>query len=206
MRRETQIDIGHRLLDMVRSGKPDMMDATFQVDVDHYVSEDQAAQERDVVFRHYPIIVAASCELPEPGDFITSEATGVPALIVRNQDGAARAFINVCRHRGSRVETERSGSKKRAFVCSYHGWSYDTDGNLKAIPQEFGFEGIDKSCHGLRELPMVEKHGFIWARHAPGEDFDLSDFTGGVEEDLDSFDIGIWHHFQTREIGCKMNW
>jgi phenylpropionate dioxygenase-like ring-hydroxylating dioxygenase large terminal subunit len=97
----------------------------------------------------------------------------VPALVVRNRDGAARAFINVCRHRGSRVESASSGSKKRAFTCSYHGWTYDTDGNLIHIPQDYGFDGLDKSCFGLRELPVVEKHGFIWACHAPGESFEI---------------------------------
>ena len=206
MQRQTQIEIGRRLLDFIDDGKPDMMDQTFQVDVTHYTSEDQAADEREILFRDYPIIVAASCELSNPGDFVTSEVTGVPALVVRNKDGAARAYINVCRHRGSRVETAKSGSKKRAFTCSYHGWTYDIDGSLKVIPQEFGFEGFDKSCHGLRELPVQEKHGFIWARHSPGEDFDADDYTAGAEQDLDSYGIKNWHHFKSVEIGCRMNW
>ncbi|NQV19887.1 MAG: Rieske 2Fe-2S domain-containing protein [Rhodospirillales bacterium] len=206
MERQTQIEIGRRLLDAVRDGKPDMMDQTFQVDVAHYTSIDQAADEREILFRDFPVMVAASCELPGPGDFVTSEATGVPSLVVRNKNGAARAFINVCRHRGSRVETAPSGSKKQAFTCSYHGWTYDTDGNLKVIPQEFGFEGFDKSCNGLRELPVVEKHGFIWVRHTPGEGFDLSDYTSGIEQDLDAYGLDTWHHFKTTEIRCRMNW
>ncbi len=206
MERQSQIDLGRRLLDLVAAGKPDMVDETYQIDVSHYISEDQADQEREVIFRDYPIIVATSCQLPEPGDFITSYATGVPALVVRNRDGAARAFINVCRHRGSRVESASSGSKKRAFTCSYHGWTYDTDGNLIHIPQDYGFDGLDKSCFGLRELPVVEKHGFIWACHAPGESFEIDGFLAGVEKDLDGFKLNQWHHFETREIPCKMNW
>jgi phenylpropionate dioxygenase-like ring-hydroxylating dioxygenase large terminal subunit len=206
MERPAQIELGRRLLDLVSQGKPDMGEETYQVDLSHYISEDQDAQEREVVFRDYPLIVAASCQLPEPGDFVTSTTSGVPSLVVRNKDGVARAFINVCRHRGSRVETEPSGSKKRAFTCSYHGWTYDIDGSLKVIPQDYGFEGIDKSCHGLRELPVVETKGFVWARHTPGENFELGDYLGGVEQDLSGFNIDQWHHFETREIGCKMNW
>jgi phenylpropionate dioxygenase-like ring-hydroxylating dioxygenase large terminal subunit len=91
-------------------------------------------------------------------------------------------------------------------VCSYHGWAYDTDGALKLVPQDYGFPGFDKSCNGLRELPVEEKHGFIWARHTPGESFNVDDYTSGIEKDLAAFGLKDWHHFKSLEVSCQMNW
>ena len=35
------------------------------------------------------------------------------------------------------------------------------------MPQAFGFEGINKSDHGLMKLPAFERFGLIWVQPAP---------------------------------------
>ena len=53
-------------------------------------------------------------------------------LVVRDEDGP-RAFLNVCRHRGSLlVEGEGSG---KSVQCPYHAWTYGLDGSLRAAPR-----------------------------------------------------------------------
>ena len=57
----------------------------------------------------------------------------------RGIDGKVRAFRNACRHRGMQVASN-SGCT-RAFVCRYHGWTYNLEGRLRHIPhagQVFG--------------------------------------------------------------------
>ena len=52
-----------------------------------------------------------SDEVAEPGSFATTRAGDVPVVLVRDEEGTLRAFLNVCRHRGSLV---CSGSGRRA--------------------------------------------------------------------------------------------
>jgi choline monooxygenase len=44
-----------------------------------------------------------------------------------------RAFVNVCRHRGS-VVAEEPGERK-SLQCSYHAWTYGLDGALRSAPR-----------------------------------------------------------------------
>ena len=57
-----------------------------------------------------------------------------PAFI-RGKDDQLRAFKNVCRHRASRI-LEGQGSCPGVIRCPYHGWTYQLDGSLMAIPQD----------------------------------------------------------------------
>jgi phenylpropionate dioxygenase-like ring-hydroxylating dioxygenase large terminal subunit len=50
--------------------------------------------------------------------------------MTRGADGAVRAFANICRHRGAPVA--QGCGNARAFVCPYHGWTYDGQGKLLA--------------------------------------------------------------------------
>src|SRR5690606_26462242 len=107
-------------------------------------------------------------ELPEAGDYVTLEAAGERALVIRAADGSLRAFHNVCRHRGSRVVSGESGSCRRSIVCPFHGWTYNLDGSLKNVPAADTFAGLDKSRHGLVPLELEVWHGFVFVRFAAG--------------------------------------
>ena len=47
----------------------------------------------------------------------------------RDEAGELRAFLNVCRHRGTAVVEQPCGAAVR-FQCPYHAWIYDLEGNL----------------------------------------------------------------------------
>lgn len=57
----------------------------------------------------------------------------MPVVLVKAADGQERAFVNVCRHRGS-VIVEEPGNRK-TLQCSYHAWTYDLAGSLRAAPR-----------------------------------------------------------------------
>ena len=104
--------------------------------------------------------------MPKPGDWMTHDYAGVPILLLRRADGSLGAFLNVCRHRGARV-AEGCGSGASSFSCPYHGWTYGLDGALVARPEEASFAAAERATHGLRALPVVEKHGMIWVGPNP---------------------------------------
>ena len=98
-------------------------------------------------------------QIPEPGDFFVSNFANESVIVVRGSDREIKAFANVCRHRGSLVCLEQSGSVRK-FECPYHGWMYDIDGNLtaaRAMPKDF-----DKQTHGLNKVSIDVMGGLIF--------------------------------------------
>ena len=66
-------------------------------------------------------------EIPQPDDFTEYQILDQSIIVVRTEDGGARALQNACRHRGVRV-VEGSGTCENGFVCPFHGWCYAADG------------------------------------------------------------------------------
>ena len=50
--------------------------------------------------------------LPEAGDAVPVNVAGLPAFLVRGDDGAVRAFQNVCPHRGTRLIDEPAAASR----------------------------------------------------------------------------------------------
>jgi phenylpropionate dioxygenase-like ring-hydroxylating dioxygenase large terminal subunit/AcrR family transcriptional regulator len=122
--------------------------------------------EREYIFKRNWLMVGHVSQLPNPGDYITLDAIGERALVIRGKDGVLRAFHNVCRHRASRVVTGESGNCGGSMVCPYHGWSYGFDGKLRAVPSESTFSNLDKDRMGLMELDLEQWMGIVFVRFA----------------------------------------
>src|SRR5436305_7983572 len=54
-------------------------------------------------------IVCHANDIPVPGDWRTLDLLGESVIVIRGADGKARAFFNVCRHRGSRLVDGEAG-------------------------------------------------------------------------------------------------
>ncbi len=110
----------------------------------------RAEQER--IFRRAWQYAGPAEHAASAGDYFTCGVGDVPVVVVRDQVGELRAFLNVCRHRGS-VVVEGRGNRE-TLQCRYHAWTYNLDGSLRAAPRanrEPGFE-TDGIC--LRELTV----------------------------------------------------
>jgi phenylpropionate dioxygenase-like ring-hydroxylating dioxygenase large terminal subunit len=145
------------------------------------------------------------------GDFVTHNDTGQPILAVRGADGVLRAFLNVCRHRSATVEPKPCGAGKRAFVCPYHGWSYDLAGRLLGISDGAAFGDLDRASHGLRQLAVAEKYGLVWvvpnALEAGHEStLDIDAYLGPLQPDLAAWDMACWELHSSVPIHPRMNW
>jgi Rieske 2Fe-2S family protein len=103
--------------------------------------------------------------VPRPGDFLVVDLGPESVVVVRNSDGEIRALVNVCRHRGSRVCTTRTGHAPAGrLTCPYHAWSYDLDGRLIAareMPQTF-----ERRAFGLKTLAVRVAAGLIFTSFA----------------------------------------
>ena len=105
------------------------------------------------------LYVEHESELPDPGDFLTYEIGEESIIIVRGPDRQLRAFFNVCRHRGSQICLEKSGSTRR-FVCPYHAWAYDLEGNL--ISARHMTDDFEQSQHGLHHCQVEVLEGLVF--------------------------------------------
>jgi phenylpropionate dioxygenase-like ring-hydroxylating dioxygenase large terminal subunit len=151
-----------------------------------YTDPELAEQEWQRFFRSHPQVVGMSADLPEPGHFFTRSDFGLPLLATRDPEGRFRAFANVCRHRGAVVAREGRGRKK-AFSCLFHGWTYDTTGALVGLPMPEHFGSIDRSCHGLLELPAEERFGFLWVHPQPDGALDVDRLLSGLAPEFESW-------------------
>jgi phenylpropionate dioxygenase-like ring-hydroxylating dioxygenase large terminal subunit len=90
---------------------------------------------------------------------------GVSVVVVRDEDGTLRGFLNVCAHRGAQVATG-CGTQKR-LVCRFHGWSYALNGKLVGRGRPEAFEP-EASTPSLQPLPVSDRGGLIVVGLRPG--------------------------------------
>lgn len=158
--------VAARILAHIEAGTTDASDGVWREPVANYRSADRLRAELEVLRRH-PRPLCPAAAVPEAGRFLTVRADGRSIVVVRGSDGVVRGFLNACRHRGNEI-AEGSGSAK-AFVCRYHGWTYDLEGALRHVPHQDGFPGLDPGCHGLVAVAIEERHGIVFlAGGAPG--------------------------------------
>ena len=111
------------------------------------------------IFGQSWLFAGFEAEVRNPGDYLSIMIGRWPVLIVRDRDGALRAFHNSCRHRGSVICKPGSGSMGR-LTCPYHRWTYGLDGRLLAagrMPEDFS-----KSEHGLATLHLETVAGAMF--------------------------------------------
>jgi phenylpropionate dioxygenase-like ring-hydroxylating dioxygenase large terminal subunit len=121
--------------------------------------------EQERIFRRFWQYVGRTDEIAEPGSFQTTRAGNIPVLLVRDSDGTLRAFLNVCRHRGS-IVCKGSGTRE-TLQCPYHAWTYGLDGRLLAAPRSEREGGIETEDLGLVQLQLDTWGPFIFVNPDP---------------------------------------
>ena len=129
---------------------------------DFYTSATIFAAEQDEIFEKLWFCAARSSDLANPGQFKNVQIGRESVLVVRGKDGALRAFLNVCRHRGARLCQEESGQVRRNIQCMYHAWTYGLDGALVAAPNLTKMTDINRSDYGLVNVHLREWLGYAW--------------------------------------------
>ena len=189
MERETEIGLIEELLGL-REAKSHYLDDEIEFNsVDQYQSEVIFQRERDHMFARLPAVAAHVSELPNAGDFVKREIAGRSILVARDAHGEARAFLNICRHRGTQLVDDESGCKHR-FTCPYHAWSYANTGELVSVPHmDTGFPDLDKAQYSLKSLQCEERFGFIWVIATPDVSFDFDAYYAPIAAEAEGLDL-----------------
>ena len=199
MSRTKLIEMAKHMMALSAEDRVEQAPDVLRVPARHYLDEERAKLEREKIFKRVPLMLAASCELPKAGDYKACEPVGVPVLIVRGQDGTARAFLNSCSHRGAQLVTETCGNAKR-LTCPYHAWTFDLQGTLVGVFQEKDFGAVDRATHGLVPLPVLERAGLIWVVLDRNSKLSIENFLCGYDQMLENFGFESWYFFSRRTL------
>jgi Rieske 2Fe-2S family protein len=126
--------------------------------------------EIDNLFQGGWVCVAHADQVRERGDFVMAEIGRESVFVIADDDGVPHAFLNTCRHRGSRLVDKPEGRLPR-LQCPYHAWSYGFDGSLRNAPHTEGIEDFDPGCYGLRGVRVAVVEGLV-----------LVDLSGGAPD------------------------
>jgi phenylpropionate dioxygenase-like ring-hydroxylating dioxygenase large terminal subunit len=164
-----------------------------------YSDPDVLRREQERIFRHAWQYVGHTGRVEQVGDRFAAWAGEIPVLVVRAEDGL-RAFLNVCRHRGSLlVDGEGTG---RSVQCPYHAWTYDLDGSLRAAPRSDREPGFESEGLSLVKMRLETWGPFLFV-NPDDEAPPLADTLGPVT-DLVPVDDLVFHVRDDSEL--EANW
>jgi salicylate 5-hydroxylase large subunit len=166
-------------------------DGTSRIPFGVYTSDELHRREMERFFyRRHWCYVGLEVEVPRAGDFVRTAVGERSVIMVRDAAGEINVVENVCAHRGMRFCRERHGTTT-GFVCPYHQWRYNLQGELRGVPFRAGVKHGDPDSggtvhggmpadfatadHGLTRLRVARRGGVVFASFdhdvEPLEDF-----------------------------------
>ena len=125
-----------------------------------YTSQEFFDREVDEIFLKCWNFVGREDEWPNPGDYQVFDFVGQSVILIRDRRGKLGAFVNSCRHRGTRLLDGRGTC--RAISCPYHAWAYSLSGDLVATPGMEDVQNFDKREWGLTPVRLESWGGFVF--------------------------------------------
>jgi carnitine monooxygenase subunit len=164
--------------------------------------------ERQKLFLGQPIVAGLSGDIPYPGDLFVFDAAGPSIIVTRGKDGVARAFHNMCTHRGAKLveESEPFSDHRARLTCPFHAWTFDPAGKLIGQPSKASFEGCEIGARDLLELPCSEYLGLIFVRPGGGEAIDAAEHLGPMKNVLEALELHRATPVKKGILTAESNW
>ena len=187
---------------------------------DAYRSDQFFADEREQLFARSWVAVATVSDVREPGEAIVREVAGRSVIITMNKDRELKAFLNVCRHRGSRLLKEDRMLRAGRIRCPYHAWAYDLNGSCIGTPLFEGsdipddmraaFDMGDVKAFDRADYPLFEVQVASWGPviliSLDPDVIPLSDWLGDLPVRLGGYDLGSWEVRARKDYDIAANW
>jgi carnitine monooxygenase subunit len=98
-------------------------------------------------------------EIPHVGDYTVYNILEHSVILINTKDGV-KAFKNACRHRGLRLAHGPGNCAKEGFVCPFHGWRWNAEGENTFV---FGRHFFDEKVLERAEIDLVPVRVEFWA-------------------------------------------
>jgi benzoate/toluate 1,2-dioxygenase alpha subunit len=176
-----------------------------------YTDPDIFEMEMERLFGRAWLFVGHTSQVPNPGDYFSTELARQPVVMTRDRDGKVHVLFNRCTHRGAKLVNDRCGHATR-LNCLYHGWSFESDGTLAAVPiPDACASGFRKEDFNLARVPRVQEYrGFVFAslaKQGPSFEDQIGPMKGNIDDLVDrapdgalAFDMG------QHRYGYNGNW
>ena len=102
-------------------------DGVVRVNRKVFTDEELFDLEMRYIFEGNWIFLAHESQIPEVGDYYTTNIGRQPIMITRSKDGELNALINACSHRGAML-CRRKTDNRTTITCPFHGWTFSNDG------------------------------------------------------------------------------
>lgn len=139
-----------------------------RVHADLYIDSEIFELEQERLFARNWQYVGHASQVPNTGDFYTTDIAGQPLLMIRQANGSVSVLLNRCAHKGTTVLSQRCGNAGKMLRCPYHAWTYRLDGSLLSVPlrAEYEHTGLAEceASKGLARLACANYRGFVFAR------------------------------------------
>jgi phenylpropionate dioxygenase-like ring-hydroxylating dioxygenase large terminal subunit len=217
-----QVAVLKEIFRHIDAGTTPMADAPYWNPVERYTSEAHFKTELQTLFKGaMPLLAGFTPDLPTPGSWFTYDMPDAPIFVTRGPDGKARAFLNICRHRGSRLVgfemndegqfIHARGSTPKVLACAYHAWTYSLEGTLIRHANDMGGfkqieDGIACGQFNLTELPCVETGGMILVRPQGSKPIDVGPETHKMHQRMGEFGFDQFHFYQEVFGDFTANW
>ncbi len=179
--------------------------ATASLDAERFTSPAFMRREWERMWTRTWLLAGMELDLKEPGDFFVFNIGPESILVTRTREGNVAAMYNVCQHRGNRLTTDDNGCVK-AITCPYHGWSYDLDGRLRAVPDSDRFsQGIDREALSLKPVKVELWAGMVWINMDP-DAAPLADFLGPIQKLLAPYHFERMWLAKDQTVKLDANW
>ena len=139
-----------------------------------YLDQNHFKLELEKIFYQNWIYACHTNQLTKKGQFFTFNIGDKNIILLRNSNNKFSAFLNVCRHRGSRLCNEERGViKSKLLKCPYHQWAYDIDyGKLKGTTSFTEPRGFEKDNFSLIKVAVKEWRGCIFVNLSDQQSWD----------------------------------
>ena len=196
-------------VDVIKTGTQ-MAPAPLPLHKSVYTSEERFQAERKHIFLGQPLVAGLSGDIPNAGDMILFDAAGPSILVARGKDGKARAFLNMCTHRGAKLveEQEPWAGKAKKISCPFHAWTFEMgEGKLIGQPGAEGFKNCDIGARDLIELPCAEYIGLIFVKADPdGTPIDAKEHLGSFAPELAQIELHRAEPVKKGILTADSNW
>ena len=222
MKHERQVALLKQAFAHIDANTTPMWDSPYWNPAERYTCPDHFLLEMAGLFGgKVPLLAGFSPDLPTQGSWFTCELPGAPLFLTRTADGSVKAFLNICRHRGSRLVgfeldaqghfLQHRGQSLNAFTCPYHAWTYNTGGKLIRHANDMnGFNQLqskmDFGDFNLIEVACLETQGMLLVRPQGKEPIDAQRDTFGMHSRMGEFGFGNFHFYQEVFWDFAANW
>ncbi|HJY98237.1 MAG TPA: aromatic ring-hydroxylating dioxygenase subunit alpha [Patescibacteria group bacterium] len=172
---------------------------------EYYTSPEIFSKEKERIFRGW-VCAGHVSRIPDAGSYFLLDQAPDNLIVLRDKEGGVRAFHNVCRHRGTRVEDAPEGMFSNSIQCSYHAWTYGLDGKLIGAPFMKDVDGFNPENFPLKAADVHQWNGFIFVNTGGGKTASFEQEYPGLTGRMSQWNMGALKSHKRIPYEVKSNW